>query len=560
LTVALLVAAVGFFDAQAREPRLNFQTFVGGSAPDAAISVLYDADAFNQNGTERWTTLGQGQELQISANWGIGIWDGYITDVFMGHIRNPETDKVSDLFSPWADHEWPSEGEPAPRGVDPGGGFGALTGGGAFHSIGTSGQPLTAFKTIKTDELPQTEKAQIIAACNSQANAANDFRILHQYSVFMRVYAREWRRKKVNYWDSCVPSPSSASLCNEYAGYGASRFFTISGVVPISIQCNPPGSPQQGLAKKPDITNSSLSIKTSGDSCPKQAEATVMVFADGERNVRYRIHHQFEEYASPWFEGQIKETQILGGKGYASVADHKLERKLGPGEKKFRLQIEGNKSKWETVTVACPPLEAKNIVLSVTGSGEGVVCPRDTETEIAARTNGPGTITFHLRPVGGVSSAAYKRMAEREGDAYFARYKAQNKVHADIDKTYEAAVQGGPVSNKARLTVSCIKPTSGQLTLRKKIGSECEAEALVAIHTNVAGELPYELECGAGKSWKRTVQAPAANRIGIDTVGFAVTDKERVTCILRSRLGGELKSLGGASQTFECPTLAAPPP
>ena len=43
-----------------------------------------------------------------------------------------------------------------------------------------------------------------------------------------------------------------------------------------------------------------------------------------------------------------------------------------------------------------------------------------------------------------------------------------------------------------------------------------------------------------------------ANRIGVDKVRFDVTNNEQVTCVLRTRIGGVLKPLDGASKTFQC--------
>jgi hypothetical protein len=194
--------------------------------------------------------------------------------------------------------------------------------------------------------------------------------------------------------------------------------------------------------------------------------------------------------------------------------------------------------------------------LAIAGSAEGVVCPHDVTTHIVAHTNGPGEVALQLPTVGGAKGAAYKRIAKREDDAYIARYTIQNKARADVDTAYEAVVKDGPVSNRARLKVSCIKARSGKLTLRKAAGHACEAEALVAIHTNTDGELPYELECGAARSWQGQVQAASSNKIGIDKVLFKVGHNEQVTCILRTRLGGELKSLGSATATFQCPALS----
>ena len=43
-----------------------------------------------------------------------------------------------------------------------------------------------------------------------------------------------------------------------------------------------------------------------------------------------------------------------------------------------------------------------------------------------------------------------------------------------------------------------------------------------------------------------------ANKIGVDKVAFDVTNNEQVTCALRTRIGGKLKPLDGASKTFTC--------
>ena len=101
------------------------------------------------------------------------------------------------------------------------------------------------------------------------------------------------------------------------------------------------------------------------------------------------------------------------------------------------------------------------------------------------------------------------------------------------------------------LKIDCLEALSGKLTLQSLGTTSCKGEALVAIHTNGTGELPYELECGPGKSWQRRSRR-MANKIGVDKVQFDVTNNEQVTCVLRTRIGGVLKPLDGASKTFQC--------
>jgi hypothetical protein len=123
-----------------------------------------------------------------------------------------------------------------------------------------------------------------------------------------------------------------------------------------------------------------------------------------------------------------------------------------------------------------------------------------------------------------------------------------------------ALIKNQPDANSGwvKLKVDCLKALSGKLTLNSLGATSCKGEALVAIHASGGGKLPYELECGPGKSWQRKITA-MANKIGVDKVRFDVTNNEQVTCVLRTRIGGVLKPLDGASKTFQChrPTDAA---
>jgi hypothetical protein len=122
-----------------------------------------------------------------------------------------------------------------------------------------------------------------------------------------------------------------------------------------------------------------------------------------------------------------------------------------------------------------------------------------------------------------------------------------------FDQDMMAQIKDQPDANSGwmRLKVECVEALSGTLTLKSLGATSCKGEALVAIHTSGAGEVPYELECGPGRSWQRNVAAHA-NNIGVDKLRFDVTNNERVTCVLRTRSGNALKSLDGASETFRC--------
>ena len=525
-TMALATLLIATFStvADARKPKLNHKTFVGHSGivtgpGDNFVTIRVGLHPRNSQGRKNpWTHVPSGQVIDVPIQFGIGIWDGYITDVFLRHRHEFEDPNVT--------------------------GGSLVTG--AHNDLG----PVTSLRSLNVDDLPDSVKSDMVSACNRNANENNGFRLLHRHNVIMRVWTRPHRRKKAGK-QLCE---GGSVACNQYAGTGKTIIYTREGQVPINIQCEAPTGELEELKRQAEITNASLSIKKKGKSCPYKAEASVMIFGEGKRKVRYRILRQNAKYNSPWYEGRLKKTKILGSEGYALVRKHNLKRELGPGKKKFRLEIQGwNKTKWQTVDVNCPPFKVKNVKLSIKGSGNGVACPRNTTTEIEARTTGPGDVVFQLRAVGGIKGAPYKRKAKREGNVYVARYKATNKASQDIDKVYEAFANKKK-SNKAKLKISCLESVSGKLTLKKKPGTQCKAQALVAVHTNTGGKFKYELECGSAGSWKRSIRAPKGNNVGVDKVNFSVKHNQKVTCILRTRIGGNLKPLSGASKTFSCPT------
>jgi hypothetical protein len=117
-----------------------------------------------------------------------------------------------------------------------------------------------------------------------------------------------------------------------------------------------------------------------------------------------------------------------------------------------------------------------------------------------------------------------------------------------------ADVKNSPAnSGWVRLKIGCLDVLSGKVTLQSLGATSCRGEALVAIHANGASTLPYELECGPGRSWQRSVEAHD-NKIGVDKVRFDVKNDELVTCALRTRIGGKFESLDGASKMFQCHT------
>jgi hypothetical protein len=332
------------------------------------------------------------------------------------------------------------------------------------------------------------------------------------------------------------------------ADYSKTEFGTLT----LRILCAPLPIVQEAKAP-PKITGAQLGVTAYGDSCPKPAAATVMIDAEAPRPVFYKIERgNGTTTTADWIEGEIKLQKAPDGRQRPFLtAQHKLPA-LDPGTRKFRLWIDRwGKTPWRTVDVDCPPFEVISAWLKYDVEDKDT-CPKRVVETATFKATRPGQAPFEIKTAGGLVVHSGTAKFEREGKGYVAKVVRPNLMMNAFDSDMMADVKNSPAnSGWVRLKVDCLDAVSGKLTLRSLGATSCRGEALVAIHTSGAGELPYELECGPGRSWQRSVTAPA-NKIGVDKVQFDVKNNELVTCALRTRIGGKLKSLDGASRMFQC--------
>jgi hypothetical protein len=303
----------------------------------------------------------------------------------------------------------------------------------------------------------------------------------------------------------------------------------------------------------PKILEADLGVTTSGNTCPKPSTARVIIAAEAPRAVFYKIERaDGTTTTADWIQGEIKiQNNLMGGKSPWMDAEHALD-KLDPGTSKFRLWIDGwGKTPWRTVNVECPPFEVISAWLKYEIEDKAT-CPKKVVETATFYTNRPGMVPYEIKHHSGLVLRSGQVEAKRDGDKYIAVHTRLFPHMGGFQAQIMADVKNSPAnSGWVPLKIDCLEALSGKLTLQSLDAASCKGEALVAIHTNGAGELPYELECGPGKSWQRKVTA-MANKIGVDKVEFAVTNNALVTCVLRTRIGGVLKPLDGASKTFQC--------
>jgi hypothetical protein len=306
--------------------------------------------------------------------------------------------------------------------------------------------------------------------------------------------------------------------------------------------------------KVPEAVSVDVLVKPKGETCPKETEITARIKYQQPATARFRFKRDGEP--SGWISAEAK--KLSGPKPNSPspkpvyLVEHVKTYHLDPGQHHFRIELQGSKqSDVRTVRIECPPFQGTSMWLTLKTEDKDT-CPKNVDASVRINGNGPGSVLTKIKNQAGVVMAIESIEVERVGDQYIGRLKkAFNMSAIDTMLIAEDANDSALNSGWQPLKVDCLQALSGELTLQSLGATSCKGEALVAIHTNGTGELPYELECGPGKSWQRKVTA-MANKIGVDKVRFDVTNNELVTCALRTRIGGVLKSLDGASRTFEC--------
>jgi hypothetical protein len=329
------------------------------------------------------------------------------------------------------------------------------------------------------------------------------------------------------------------------AGNFADR--SVDGQVQAKVIC-------KKAPKLVEISHFAVKLDDTSDSCPKKAVVQVGFSTNRNDRIDFTLAHMnagtlstSEHFVQPFqIGGQFTATKLIDLVVDSNTAYVEIGLKDGSDSRRWRpLDPQG---------ISCPrALKVTSLWLIYDVENEDT-CPKKVREKVTGKATAPGKAPFEIKTQTGLVVHSGMADFKLKGTEYVAEFGRDKLAFNNaFESEMMAQIKSQPSANSGwvRLKVDCLEALSGKLTLQSLGATSCKGEALVAIHTNGTGELPYELECGPGKSWQRKVTV-TANKIGVDKVRFDVTNNEQVTCVLRTRIGGALKSLDGASKTFQC--------
>jgi hypothetical protein len=136
-----------------------------------------------------------------------------------------------------------------------------------------------------------------------------------------------------------------------------------------------------------------------------------------------------------------------------------------------------------------------------------------------------------------------------------------DNVHKGAVRVVASNAKGAAVaSGWAPYHIACrpkLEVLSGTLDLRDPNGSACprSAEAALSLRTNVAGPVPFSLDCTGNRSWSQTATAhetAPGTYIAVAVLPFEIGHKEHITCALKSRLQSPPKVVTLRGHAYGC--------
>lgn len=249
---------------------------------------------------------------------------------------------------------------------------------------------------------------------------------------------------------------SSVFQANETGwGFSDGRPAIAFTTIEVQVVCN--GKPVPRAAElpptraRPKPVSVDLGVGQHGETCPKAV--TVKAYADYKSPTTATMRM----LAMGKRAGRIRKVETRRVEAFGKVW-HRAETEFGytmdPGEKTFKLLVDGIADAERTVTIDCPPFKVISAWLKYEVK-DGGLCPKEIVETATFKTTRPGWVDYVIKHQSGLPAWQDRLTARRSGGGYSATHVRTFTV-GEFDSQFMADVKNSPAnSGWVGLKVEC---------------------------------------------------------------------------------------------------------
>lgn len=155
--------------------------------------------------------------------------------------------------------------------------------------------------------------------------------------------------------------------------------------------------------------------------------------------------------------GKIKKVKTRKVEAFGKVwhrAETEFKYTMDPGEKTFKLRVDGNADAQQTVTIDCPPFKVTSAWLKYEVEEAGI-CPKQIVETATFRTTRPGWVDYVIKHQSGLPAWQDRLTAKRSGSGYSATHVRKFTL-GEFNSQFMADVSNSPAnSGWVGLKVDC---------------------------------------------------------------------------------------------------------
>lgn len=394
--------------------------------------------------------------------------------------------------------------------------------------------------SVQSNQLPLQFQLGIIAACNDSSRMSNG---ASYYDFPVAIQFKGYRFKRGN---------TSANK---------RRDKVIRGFVRSKVFCT--SFTHNKAPEKPYEIQVFVKKLGKARTCPRRIEVRTRIKYENPATAKFRFVHNGKQTGIISIKARkivehYRPTPQSPSKRNIYLVERVKFYNVGPGDHTFNVFVRGSAHpKAKTIKVGCGPFKPSALWMTLSQQKKAS-CPKNVKAKIRITANRPGNVLTKIKNQAGVVMAIESIRVKRVGNQYLGRLTKTFKMgEIETQLIAEDSNNSNLNSGWQHLKVTCLKPVKGTLSYQGADFGRCPRTVKVAfsIRTSINGRFKYRVDCTGGRAWAGKMKAKKTGPntyLAVGVKSFSIKKHEKVSCALKSIVGGKQKILTVAGHSFSC--------